>query len=589
MKTKWFKLFGLLMAAVLLLTACAPAAAPEVVTVEKTVEVIKEVEKIVEVEVAPKPVTNAWGREMPVDAAPPAEQVLTLPCQENKHMDIAANFYDSSKSCGAVMLWERLTMLDTNNKTVPGAATDWSLSDDGLTWTFNLRKDGMWSDGSPVTAADFEYSLKRQLTPATGGSFTWFYEPIKNAAKVTNGELDPEELGIKAIDDYTLEITTETKTPYLPEIMAFPASAPVPKAVVEEVGATWSMDPKTALSNGPWKMTEYSPGRQIVLEPNEYYTGEHKPLVEKFIMKPGDGISDFPAYQAGELDGLFADIDVTPVSPEVYRMVKEDPILRHEMYAYPYFATRYIVLDPNVEPWDDLKVRQAVAHAIDREALVNVIYDGLGDPSYGMLPIGFPGYVSGALDKYQEYNVEKAQSLLAEAGYPGGAGFPEVELVYKTYEGALPRTAEMVQAMLKENLGIDIKLRPLEKTLYNVEQGEGKIHFGIQNWEYDYVDPSNFLNIWNPDLGGRHLFWNNAKFNELTANASGLADQEERLKMYQQADEILSEDVGAAFLYSWGHVQMWKPYVNGLSTTDLGYQRVPYYQLGMHELYVVPH
>ena len=236
------------MVTVLLLTACAPAA-PQVVTVEETVEVsIKEVEveveKIVEVETGP--VANVWGESMPADAAAPEEQVLTFPCIEGKTMDICCQFLRIQQSCGAVFMWERLVMLDVNNKAVPGVATDWSLSDDGLTWTFNLRKDAKWSDGSPLTAGDFEYSLKRQLTPATGSSFTWFYGDIKNASKVSNGEVDPEELGVKAVDDYTLEVTTEAKTLYLPEVMAFPTSAPVPKKVVEEVGAIWADNPETA-------------------------------------------------------------------------------------------------------------------------------------------------------------------------------------------------------------------------------------------------------------------------------------------------------------------------------------------------------
>ncbi len=588
MKTKWYQLFGLLIVTVLLLTSCAPAA-PQVVTVQETVEVIKEVEVEVEkvVEVEKGPVTNIWGKAMPVDAAPPEEQVLTLPCVEGKHMDIAASFYETSKSCGAVFLWERLVMMDVNNKPVPGVATDWSLSEDGLTWTFNLRKDAKWSDGSPVTAGDFEYSLKRQLTPATGGSFTWFYSDIKNANKVVNGEVDPEELGVKAVDDYTLEITTEAKTLYLPEIMAFPTSAPVPKKVVEEVGANWSMDPATALSNGPWKMTKYEPGREIVLEPNEFYVGEHAPYIQKFIFKPSDGKNDFPAYQAGEVDGLFADQDITPVTPVTYRYVKEDPNLRRELYAFPYFASRYIYVDPTVKPFDDIKVRQALAHAIDRDALIQVIYDGLGDPSYGLLPVGFPSYVPDALNKYQELDVELAKSLLAEAGYPGGAGFPEIELAVKTDDETKVRTAEMVQAMFKENLGIDIKLRPLDADIYNVERGEGKIDFGIDNWEYDYVDPSNFLNIFNPNLG-RHKDWNNAEYNELTEKAAGWDNPEERTKMYEDANELLSKEVGALFLYHWGHAQMWKPWVKGLSVNELGYSRVPYYHLGMHNVYVTP-
>ena len=183
--------------------------------------------------------------------------------------------------------------------------------------------------------------------------------------------------------------------------MAFPTSAPVPKKVVEEVGALWADNPETCLTNGPWKMTEYTPGVQIVLEPNEFYTGEHAPLVQKFIMKLGDGVSDFPAYQAGDVEGLFVDQDVTPVSPDTYRMVKEDAILRRELFAYPYFATRWIDVNPSFKPFDDMKVRQAIAHAIDRQALINVIYDGLGVPAYGLLPAGFPAYVDGALNQYR--------------------------------------------------------------------------------------------------------------------------------------------------------------------------------------------
>jgi oligopeptide transport system substrate-binding protein len=225
---------------------------------------------------------------------------------------------------------------------------------------------------------------------------------------------------------------------------------------------------------------------------------------------------------------------------------------------------------------------------VDRDAMIQVIYSGLGQPAYGMLPPGIPGYPGDALNETQKYDPELAKKLLAEAGYPDGKGFPEVELWYKTYEDALPLTAQMIQAMLKENLNIDVKLRPTEKKVFNTSFDEGQIDFGIQNWEYDYVDPSNFLNVWNPALG-RHKEWNNAEFNKLTNEAAGYPDLDKRIQMYTDANRILSEDAGGAFLYHWGHAQMWKPYVRGIPTDAQGNTRVPYYNLGMNQIYVVPH
>ena len=579
MRIKLFLVAVVVLVTTMLLSACmVPAQQTQTVEAEKTVVV----------QVTAEPAKNAWGKVLPAGAAPPDQQVLTLPCQEGKDMDVSATFYQSAKSCGAVQLWERLVMLDENNKVVPGVATTWELAPDGLSWTFHLRPDAKWSDGSPLTAGDFEYALKRQLDPKTGSDFTWFYSDIKNAGKVSNGELPPDQLGIKAVDDQTLVIETEGKVLYLPQIMAFPSSAPVPRKIVEQVGANWTLDPKTALSNGPWKLEEYLPGKRIVIGPNPNYVGEHVPNVERFTFLPGPGTNDFPAYRAGDVDGLFADQDTTVLSPADYKMVTNDTSLRRELYAYPYMATRYVFFDPTVKPWDNLKVRQAISHALDRDAMIQVIYSGLGQPAYGMLPPGIPGYPGDALNETQKYDPELAKKLLAEAGYPDGKGFPEVELWYKTYEEALPLSAQMIQAMLKENLNIDVKLRPTEKKVFNTSFDEGQIDFGIQNWEYDYVDPSNFLNVWNPALG-RHKEWNNAEFNKLTNEAAGYPDLEKRLQMYTDANRILSEDVGGAFLYHWGHAQMWKPYVQGIPTDAQGNTRVPYYNLGMNEIYVTPH
>lgn len=528
---------------------------------------------------------TAWNTEFPEDAAPADQQVLILPCKENKYMDVTASFYDSNKSCGSVWLWERLVMLDENANVVPGVAESWEISEDGLKWTFHLREGVKWSDGSPLLASDFEYALKRQLDPATGSTWGWFYSAIKNADAVNSGTLPKEELGIKALDDRTLEIETTNLCTYLPLLMTYPSSAPVPQKIVEEYGDKWSMSPETCLSNSPWKLAKYESGIEIVLEPNTNYVGVHVPYIHKFIMKPTDGLSDFAAYQADEITAIFADQDDRNLKGTDYLLAKNDHVMSQELLAYPYFATRYLFFNPNIAPWDNINVRRAFAQAVDRNVLIDVIFDGLGTPAYGMLPPGFPAYVEGVNDKYQEFDLEKARQLLADAGYPDGKGFPAVELWYSNNDPDRVKTAEILEQMYKENLGVTIKLQPVESKIFNESFNAGNIGFGLHNWEYDFMDPSNFLDVWDPSLG-RHKHWNNAEYNALVEEAATLTDQAKRISLYEQANELLSKDVGGAFLYYWGHTQLWKQKVGGIPVDNVGNKRVPYYNLGMHSIYI---
>jgi ABC-type oligopeptide transport system substrate-binding subunit len=583
MKSKFNILLILTVVTVMLLSACTPAA--PAATTAPAAPAATTAPAAPAATTAPATVTNAWGVTMPADAAPLDKQVLTLPCQEGKYLDVSADFYNSSKSCGGVWLWERLVMLDVNGKVVPGVADKWEMSADGLSWTFHLRDGVKWSDGSPLTAGDFEYALQRQLDPKTGSTFTWFYSDIKGAADVSNGKIPPDQLGVSAPDDQTLVIQTNTEVPYMPQIMASPSSMPVPKKMVEQYGDKWSMDPNTCLTNGPWKLASYVPGQQIVLEPNTNYVGLYKPYIQKFVMLLGKGTTDFPSYQSGELDGLFADQDTTPVTSSDLKQVLADPTLKAQLHAYPYYSVRYLFFDPTKKPWDNLKVRQAVAHALDRDAMDNVIYSGLALPAYGMLPPGFPSYVAGAEDQYQNYDPTLAKNLLAQAGYPNGQGFPQVELWYRNDEQEKVLTVQMVQQMLKDNLNINVKLQPVDTKVFNDTFAAGNIAFGLANWEYDFIDPSNFLNVWDPTLG-RHKSWNNADFNKLVESAAGETNTATRLQEYSQANQILSQDVGGVFLYYWDHAQMWKPYVKGLFKDALGYTRDPYYQLGMQQLYI---
>ncbi len=531
------------------------------------------------------PYVNSVGKVLPADAAPPEQQVLRLMGDERKHMDISASNYDASSACGAVWMWERLVSLDENYEVVPACADSWEMAEDGLSWTFNLQPGLTWSDGSPLTAADFEYGMKRQLDPKTGSSFGWFYADIKNAGPVYAGQLPPDQLGVVAKDDVTLVIETEGVVPYLPMLMAFPSGAPVPRKMVEQYGDQWSTNPETCLTNGPYKLEEWTKGQRIVLTLNPNYKGRYKGSIEKMIFTFGMTDAMFTAYQAGEIDGIHADAEFANlISASDLKVIERDPKLSAELLRFPYLGVQYIFF-PDEEPFDDIRVRQAFSHAIDRDKLVQVALGGLGVPAFGMLPPGMPGYPGDALNDIQRYDPELARQLLADAGYPDGKGFPVQEFWVREPDQSLKTACEMIQAMLKENLGVDIQIMPQEKKVFVDVLGKKEMPLAIVHWMYDYVDPSDFLNVvWHSEKG-RHT-WKNAEFDALVDEAMGETDAEKRIELYQQANRVLSEDVGAVFLWYPTHTQMWKPYVKGIQKDLFGYARVPYAYLGMMDLYI---
>jgi oligopeptide transport system substrate-binding protein len=532
---------------------------------------------------------TSLGRALPEDAAPRDQQVLHLLGVERKHLDVNVNLYDSAMESGAAFLWERLTMLDKNNELVPGAAESWELSEDGLTWTFHLREDGMWSDGSPVTAHDFEYAFKRGLNPENGGVWSWYYYDIKGVADYAEGVSDDWDLvGIKAIDDLTLAIETGDVILYLPLLMAFPTGAPVPEKMVEQYGMEWTTDPETCLTNSAWKLAEWTKGRRIVLELNPYYTGEYPAYLEQIIITLGAQENYFTSYQADEIDVMHANGDYQMVSPADLTVIEADTDLAEELYSSPELTTWYLFFKTTEPPFDSLEVRQAFSHAIDRETIVATTLKGVAVPAYTMLPPGMPGYNGDELKDVQNYDPTLARELLADAGYPDGEGFPDVELWLREPSTEVLATAEAIQAMLKENLGIEISIQSQEKKVYTDNLSKNEIPFSLISWAYDYIDPSDFLNLVWDSQSGRHD-WENAEFDELVRAAKSERDVAERLDLYRQAEKILVEDVGAIFVWHPITYQMWKPYVLGVEPDNEGYLKILYYNTGMQSLYIAEH
>ncbi len=527
------------------------------------------------------PVVNSIGKAMPPDAAPLEQQVLRYTLVEPLTFDVSTNIYEGQ---GALTLFERLVMLDKNLELVGAAASSWEQSADGLRWTFNLRPDGRWSDGRKVTAHDFEYTYKRFLDPVVASPYAFFYYEIKGARPFNQGSItDPSTVGVRALDDLTLEIETEKPCPYLPFIVAFTGSGPVPRWQVEKYGVRWS-DAGNLVSNASYTLAEWRKGRQATLSLNPYYTGPHKGYLEKIVQIFTTGHPGTAPYENDEIDYLRVLLTDLP-------FIENHPTLKSELAYYAFPESWYLFFRTREPPFDDVKVRRAISHAIDREALCNVVLRNTGVPAYSMLPPKFPGSADASIREIQAYDPERAKALLAEAGYPGGRGFPSVEFWIGKANPQISYTAQTVQAMLQNTLGIRLRIRGSEDKVYRDNMYKWNIPMGLGGFNADYPDPNNLLGmVWRSQPRGfGRQDWRNAEFDRLIDAAADEMDHDQRMGMYRAAERLLVEDAGGAFLYHNMTVELRKPYLKGLEINKYGYALFSWIGIVHTKMYIGRH
>lgn len=530
----------------------------------------------------PGPVVNTVGKVMPPDAAPLEEQVAHFLTFETKHLDITYNLYEAG-SAGHI-LWEPLVQNNENFLPEPGAAESWEVSEDGKTWTFHLRKDALWSDcETPVTAYDFEYAFERGLHPDAGNGFAWYYYDVKGVSEYHEGEAGWEEVGFKALDDYTFAITTNKVCPYLPKLMTYCPGSPVPRQIVEEYGDEWTLSPETCLSTSAWKLEEWTRGKQIVLTLNPCYNGPNKPYFEKVVFTLGERANTFTAFQAGEIN--LTHHDTPAITQADLEVIESNPELQKSLHVSPAFDVRYIFFRTQSPPFDNMKVRQAFSHAIDRDLLADTALKGTGIPAYGMLPTTFGCYQGDALKGIQNYDPELAAQLLAEAGYPDGAGFPEVEFWGKDPIPQERVVMEAVQAMLKENLNVNVTIKAPEKKVFMDNWKAGNVPMGLIGWAYDYIDESDFMEVVWHSRTPRHD-WVNEEFDRLTDEANVMLEPEKRCELYQAAEKILCEEAPAVFLWYPVANQLFRPNIKGWTPDKHGDVRIAFADLPWMNLYV---
>lgn len=560
-KKKWlYPVIAVLVVLSLLLSGCQPQAEAETESAETS----------------SGPVVNSIGIQLPDDAAPLDKQVLRIAGGEGSWLSWDASAYDTTDAF-AYAVQDSCLKVDKDYNPIPSGCTEWSASEDGLTWTFKVAEGRIWSDDTPITADDYVFTVQRYAR--VDYDFEWFYSMagIKNWGPVVNGELPVEELGVAKVDDYTFTVTTEAPTPFLPKIFTLLYIAP--KHIVKDrlADGTWAINEETRVSSAPYKVAEWTKGKEMVMVPNDKYKGEFKPMLDKIIITFMDEAEQFNAYKNDELDVIGYSYEGV-LNPAAMAEVFGNEELKKQLLTWPNFNTYYLFFDTWTEPFDNLKVRQAFSHAVDREALANGPLKYQGQAAVSMNPPGFPGADIEGLKPVQNYDPELAASLMAEAGYPGGAGFPTVSFFLRDGSPTVVSTGEAIASMLKTNLGVTVEIQNLDYDLFTEKmwnqklEGSGDFVFAMVPYEFDFVDGSNMLSVWGgcepegaakADMPGRHT-WYNEEFNSLTCEAQSLVgDENQRNEMYKQAEKILISDVALIPIYHGIYNALVKPNLAG--------------------------
>ena len=503
---------------------------------------------------SPSGYVNTVGNPLPTDAAPPEYQVMTRFERDNQYMDRGTSTY--KQAFGVALVNEPLTRVDKDFNLNPAAATHWEVADDNLTWTYHIKEGLIFSDGHPLTAYDYEATFQRWADPETGFDFEWYFRSIRNWADVVAGRVPVDSVGVHALNDTTLVFITSRPTPYLPLLLN--KSWVTPKHLFDKYGPEWATRPETHKASGPYRLLEWRKTDRIVLVPNDTYRGPEKPMLERVVVKLFNNAVTpqfLPAYEAGEVDYIPLENQA-----EINR-VKSDPMLQDQLNAYVDFSTYYLMMDTYNPPFDDIRVRQAFGHAIEQAALIKSALRSIGLPATSMMPPGFPAANPEGLASLQAYDPEQARTLLAEAGYPNGKGFPSVDIWLRQETPVIRTAAEAVQAMLRQNLNINVGVSNVERKVFLDAMSSRQLTLGMVPYQYDYIDAGNLLTIWLSN--GRHA-WHNDRFENLVLQANQLVGEpERRIAMYQDAEQILVGEAGGIFLWYILINQMWKPYIKG--------------------------
>jgi len=501
-----------------------------------------------------------------------------------------------------LQVFDGLTRIDEKNMPQPAIAKSWTISADLKTYTFTLR-DASWTNGTPVTADDFEYAWKRALTPELAAAYAYqlyyvrggqaFNTSIKSGTKyyvqavdakgnpltkkvggkdvpVPNmaKEIDPsKDVGVKALDAKTLEVVLESPTVYFLNLTAFPTLMPVCKAVVSK-NDKWASDPTNFITDGPFKLTEWSHNEKMTFVNNPTYWDKDKVKLTKITYyMVEDESTALSMFQSGQLDAS----STVPIS-ELPKLVTSG-----DAQILPYLGTYYYMFNVTKKPFNDVRVRKALTLAINRKGITESITQGGQIPALAYVPYGIADALPGSDFRktsqesfYKDNDIATAKALLAQAGYPNGKGFPAFTLLYNTSQ-AHKSIAEAIQQMWNKNLGITCTLKNEEWGVYLDDRTNLNYTVARAGWIGDYMDPNTFLDMFVTGGGNNGTGWSNKSYDALIAKAKATTDPKARMATLHAAEKILMTDMPILPIYYYTNPVLLKKTIKNFYQSTLGF------------------
>jgi len=508
----------------------------------------------------------------PAAATTPTTAAVTMDADQTLHQigaraEPASHDFNADLYAGGVAaIWMGLATYDVNLNPIPAWATEWEPNADSTVWTYHIRPDNTgFSNGDPVTAETFAYSWKRLLTPETAAPYASILFDIANAEDINLNGADPETLGVRVVDDWTLEVEMVGPRGLFPVIVGYVACVPTHPPSVE--AGNYSTDPADGeiISNGPFKLIEWNHNEDCQLEKNENYWDAENIMLTNVDWKIVPAEQGMLPYEAGEVDWALVPGADLP-------RIQSDAEMSQELEKWVEPLIWKMLPGTNVAPFDDIEARRALQRSIDRERL-NELTNGGGDPAYCLMPPGLFGYFGEEFKDLCDFNLDLAAEHLAASPYADGS-WPSVTMILRN-EAQLNSTimAEDVVAQVQEAIGLEIELQIMDVQAFRQLQFQNTYELCWIRWFYDYPDPNNgyFDMFYSNKDSGKRQAWSNAEFDELTIAGKEAADPEERLDIYRQCEQIMHDEVGYIPIVYRNAYYVYKPWVKGVPVNDAGF------------------
>ncbi len=507
--------------------------------------------------------TNSSASQGTADKASSGPQVLRLNLHSEPPTADPGIAEDSTSGAVLRATFDGLTRTTEDGKQHESVAEKINVSDDMLTYTFTLR-DSKWSNGDPVTAHDFEFAWKRALDPKTASNYAYQLYYIKNGEKYNKGEIkDANEVGVKALDDKTLQVTLERPTPFFLELTAFYTYYPVNQKVVE-ADPKWATEAKTHVGNGPFKMQDWQHKNKMVLVKNDNYWDKDAVKLDKIEFSMiEDENTELSMFDNGDLDWAGAPLSQLPT--DAMQALKDSG----KMTIQPIAGTYMYKFQTDLPPFNNAKIRKAFSYAIDRQAIIDNVTQGNQDPATGYIPTSMiikkDGY-------FKDHDLDTAKKLLAEGMKELGISkLPPITLSFNTSD-AHKKIAEAIQDQWKKAFNVDVKLENKEWKVYLEDQHQGKLQVSRSGWLGDFNDPINFLEMFRDKNGGNNdTHWENAQYKELLNKSALEKDPEKRKEILGQAEQILMDEMPIAPIYFYTNSYVKNDKVKGVLMDGLGF------------------